>query len=218
MSHSPLRLGEMHSEQSQLSEHLRQFGLIMFGSAIRGVVSTEMSAPFLHAMSLVQAAHGAELVIKARIAQEHPLMIFDRLPTKKKAVGSLSLEHLVEFGQTIAYPDLPERLWATTGVRMERETEFLRFGRVRNVIQHLGVPVDRDLAETTLRFAFNVMEPMVQGFWGQSVAEELIAYEYEEDVLLPDLGERLFELKVASGPFVDRALAAFHRRVAVEGG
>lgn len=208
MSHDPLRLGEMHDDHSQITDHLRQFGLIVLGNAIRGSISTQMSAPILHAMSLVQAAHGAELLIKARIAQEHPLLIFDKLPTKKKAKGSLAIEHLVEFGQTIAYSDLPERLWASTGVRMEREQEFLQFGKLRNVIQHLGVPKDGDLPGVTLRFAFEVMEPMLQQFWGESAGEESIVYNEE---LLPELGERLFELGLKQGPFVEKALAAYQK-------
>jgi hypothetical protein len=31
-------------------------------------------------LSVLQAAHAAELLIKARIAEEHPLLIFENLP------------------------------------------------------------------------------------------------------------------------------------------
>lgn len=34
-------------------------------------------------LSIIQAAHAAELLIKARIAQEHPLLIFEKLPSRQ---------------------------------------------------------------------------------------------------------------------------------------
>lgn len=62
-------------------------------------------------LSVLQAAHAAELLIKARIAQEHPLLIFEQLPRSGQAAGArLDMEDLFRQGRTIQWNDLPERL------------------------------------------------------------------------------------------------------------
>ena len=48
-------------------------------------------------LSVLQAAHAAEILIKARISQEHPLLIFDRLPAISD--DELSLDDLFEKGK-----------------------------------------------------------------------------------------------------------------------
>jgi uncharacterized membrane protein YgdD (TMEM256/DUF423 family) len=45
-------------------------------------------------LSVLQAAHAAEILIKARIAQRHPLLIFEHLPKPPAIKTKLSLEHL----------------------------------------------------------------------------------------------------------------------------
>lgn len=68
-------------------------------------------------LSVLQAAHAAEILIKAKIAEEDPLLIFEKLP-QSHSMDSDSLEfcHLFEKGRTVQYWDLPDRLWATTGM------------------------------------------------------------------------------------------------------
>jgi hypothetical protein len=36
-------------------------------------------------LAVLQAAHAAELLIKARIAEEHPLLVFEKLPRQSQA-------------------------------------------------------------------------------------------------------------------------------------
>jgi hypothetical protein len=67
-------------------------------------------------LSVLQAAHAAEILIKARIAQQHPLLIFEHLPKPPAVKTRLSLEHLLEQGRTYQYSELPDRLWAATGI------------------------------------------------------------------------------------------------------
>lgn len=48
-------------------------------------------------LAVLQAAHAAALLIKARIAQEHPLLIFEHLPRSTQAVGAhLDLADLLQ--------------------------------------------------------------------------------------------------------------------------
>ena len=101
------------------------------------------------------------MVVKSRIAREHPLLVFKSLPKSHETEGVLDIPQLFETGRTLDYKDLPERLWAATGLRMEKKVEFLEFGKLRNKIAHFAAP-DTALAQETLIFVFEVMEPLLE--------------------------------------------------------
>src|SRR5690349_3474380 len=116
----------MHPATRQIAEHMKDFGLHLLGRAIHDATYSEMYTPFSHALGVTHAAHGAELIVKARIAQEHPLLIFDELPRSATAAGGkLTIEHLLVRGKTVQYSELPELLWAATGYRMPDPSAFL---------------------------------------------------------------------------------------------
>jgi hypothetical protein len=56
-------------------------------------------------LSILQAAHAAEILIKARISQEHPLLIFEQTPRSNQV--DQPLLSLQDFVRT--RPDLPVR-------------------------------------------------------------------------------------------------------------
>jgi hypothetical protein len=127
-------------------------------------------------LSVLQAAHAAELLIKARIAQEHPLLIFEHIPKSSTENGALlTYERLVSDGRTHQFRDLPDRLWATTGIRLPDTEKYQAFGRLRNVIQHFSPPATSDLSQMTLEFIFGVIDPFIHSCWG------LYAIDYNED-------------------------------------
>ena len=160
---------------------------------------------FSHSLSVIHAAHGAELVVKARIAQEHPLLIFDNLPKSKTTKDLLTINDLYIKGRTIDYSELPERLWSATGIRMPNPDKFIEFGRHRNTIMHFAVPAE-DWAEITLRFMFDVIEPMVEQFWQRSIIEQVSDW---DDAITSDgyLSERLAELKIQITPLMKDIIA-----------
>jgi len=127
-------------------------------------------------LSIIQAAHAAELLIKARIAQEHPLLIFEKLPSSNQATNEhLALEDLFTQGRTFQWPDLPERLWATTGISIPQKNKFNEFGKLRNCIQHFAPRLGLDASGETLRFIFDVIDPFINECWS------LFAIDYDED-------------------------------------
>ena len=103
---------------------------------------SEMMAPYKHAMAVGIAAHGAEIVIKARIAKEHPLLLFNQLPKSAKAEDTLTVVELFEYGRTIQYNELPEALWASTGIRLSGVQQYQEFGRLRNATVHFAAGSD----------------------------------------------------------------------------
>ena len=48
---------------------MREFGPCVLGRAIYDSTFSEMTRPFAHALAVVHAAHGAEIVLKARVAE-----------------------------------------------------------------------------------------------------------------------------------------------------
>lgn len=118
-------------------------------------------------LSVLQAAHAAEILIKARIAQEHPLLIFEQIPKVDLADNSvLSFERLLSGGRTYQYRDLPDRLWATTGIRLSNLEDYREFGKLRNAVQHFVPPANINLSQRTLEFTFGVVDQFINSNWG----------------------------------------------------
>lgn len=125
-------------------------------------------------LAVLQAAHAAEILIKARIAQEHPLLIFDKLPSMSDE--ELSLDDLFKKGKTIEWSDLPARLWATTGIALTNLDIYKEFGKSRNGIQHFAPSsLSSSTSVRTLKFIFGVVDPFINHCWG------LYAIDYDED-------------------------------------
>lgn len=157
-------------------EHMRLLGLGALAHANRHAAYAAMDNARWPELSVLQAAHAAELLIKARIAQEHPLLIFDQLPRSTQAAGSfLDLEDLFKQGRTLQWSELPERLWAATGQSIPNKDKFEFFGKLRNGIQHFGPGPDGDVGGETLSFVFDVIDPFIHQCWG------LFAVDYDED-------------------------------------
>jgi len=153
---------------------MKEFGLSLLGRAIHDATYNETCRPFAHASTITLAAQAAEILIKARIAEEHPLLIFSKLPSQSSAQDSLTIADLFEYGKSYAYEELPNLLWATTSFRIDKLEEYKNFGRLRNRIMHFAVP-DIELADETLRFSINVLEPLIEKFWDET------AIRYAED-------------------------------------
>jgi hypothetical protein len=157
----------VHPDTKQVAEHMKDFGFHILGRAISDAIFDELLSPFAHILSIVHAAHGAEILIKARIAQEHPLLVFSSYPKSKTTSSLLTIKELFEHGKTLTYSELPEVLWATTGYRIYNLADFQKFGALRNGLVHFAAP-NFNAADETLRFAFEVLDPIVRDFWNES--------------------------------------------------
>ena len=132
----------MNPETKQVSQHMKEFGLHILGRAIYDATFSEMTRPFAHMLSVVHAAQGAEILIKARIAEEHPLLIFKSYPKSNTTKDVLSIKELFKYGRTLMYSELPEVLWATTGYRIKELDRYQKFGELRNIIVHISADPD----------------------------------------------------------------------------
>lgn len=124
-------------------------------------------------LCVIQVAHAAEILLKARIAQENLLSIFLR-PSEinlKNNLTQLEWLELVEEKHTIKYSYLPNKLKEVTGINIdiERCEQYKKFGRLRNALVHLGWPTKQALDEVTIRYSLELLDPLVESFWGRSV-------------------------------------------------
>jgi hypothetical protein len=165
---------KINKSLAQVHEHMLGLALGALSHANWHANYSSMENRFWNELSVLQAAHASEILIKARIAQEHPLLIFEHLP-KAKDEELLSLHRLVEEGRTLQFADLPDRLWATTGIRLPGLERFRKFGRLRNTIQHFTVPSNVNVADETIRFIYEVIDPFINKCW------HLYAIDYNED-------------------------------------
>lgn len=164
----------MNKELLNVWEHIRELGLCSLAHANRHSAYWSIENPRWAELSVIQAAHAAELLIKARIAQENPLLIFDKLPNISD--DNLSIKRLFEEGKTIDYSDLPLKLWACTGIKIPNKKIYDEFGKLRNGIQHFApAPSDVDLSYKTLEFIYKVIDPFIHECWG------LYALDFDED-------------------------------------
>jgi hypothetical protein len=159
---------------------MQEFGLAILGRAIYDATFSEQTRPFAHALAIVHAAHGAEMVLKARVAEEHPLLIFSKLPSPNSTADVLTIAELFEHGRSYDYSELPNLVWAASGYRIPRVDQYQAFGRLRNAIAHFAVP-EIELDREVLRFCFEVMEPFVDHCWKQSAIP--YAEEWDESIV-----------------------------------
>lgn len=158
----------------KIHEHMLALGLAALAHANSHANYFSYENGFWNELSVIQAAHAAEILIKARIAKEHPLLIFENIPNGKDCEKRLTIKTLISQGRTFQYRDLPDRLWATTGIRIPNQNLFQEFGRLRNSIQHFAVPND-DIAQRAVDFIYGVIDPLINECWG------LYAIDYNED-------------------------------------
>jgi hypothetical protein len=165
----------MHPELNDVWTHMVRLGTGALAHANRHAAYWGMTNNYWPELSVLQAAHAAELFIKARIAQEHPLLIFETLPRPSPDNTLLDMRALFEQGRTIQWSDLPARLWAVTGMTIENPNRYQSFGRLRNGLQHFSNPGRKDLSDETLSFIYEVIDPLINKCWG------LYAIDYDED-------------------------------------
>jgi len=190
-------------DKYKIASQMRDFGLSMVAKGIVNATYSETGEPYSHAMGLVQVANGFEILIKSKIVEEHPLLVFIKVPKETNlSDGNIKMVDLLEHGQTIMYSELPERLWATTGYKIQPIELYNKFGRVRNQIIHFAIP-EISLSDFTLEFSFKIIEKAVNFWWDTTILE--YAQEYDE-LIFENVFERLEELNLQINYTVDKNL------------
>ena len=175
----------MDDELRTISAHMSHFAGALLGHAMwHSVMTGRGGTPWSEAFGLIHVAHGGELLLKAAIAKEHPLLIFSKTPIADQ-YGSqlLTFEALVKGGRTITYNELPNTLWAATGYRLPEIDTYRRIGELRNAVQHFAVP-EEDYRCEVLSYICRVAEPVFQRFWNVGVFRVIVDGWDEQDSYL----------------------------------
>jgi hypothetical protein len=187
-------------DKYKIASQMRDFGLSMVAKGVVNATYSEAGEPYSHAMGLVQVANGFEILIKSKIVEEHPLLVFNKIPKEANlADGNIKMEDLIEHGQTIMYSELPDRLWATTGYKIEPMDLYNKFGRVRNQIIHFAIPAT-SLSDLTLVYTFKIIENAINNWWDVTILD--YAQDYD-DVILENIFERLEDIGLTTKYTVD---------------
>ena len=67
----------MKPDLVDIDDHMKELGLGALTRGMRLSLYSDQNNPHWDDLSVLHAAHAAEILIKARIAAEHPLLIFD---------------------------------------------------------------------------------------------------------------------------------------------
>lgn len=168
----------MNIEIENVSQDILNLGLGALAHANRHAAYYDNVNDKWGELSVLQAAHAAELLVKARIAQEHPLLLFSNLPSVSNQ-DTLSIDKLSEDGRTVEWSDLPKVFKTITGCNFENDSIFKSFGRLRNSVQHFGIIPNQAITSAsleTLRFIYSFIDPFINEHW------KLYAIDFDEDM------------------------------------
>lgn len=168
----------MNIEIERVSQNILSLGLGALTHANRHAAYYNEVNDKWGELSVLQAAHAAELLVKARITQEHPLLIFSNLPSVSNQ-DTLSIDKLAEAGRTIEWSDLPKVFKTITNFNFENADVFRSFGCLRNTVQHFGIIPNQTTTSAsleTLRFIYSFIDPFINEHWG------LYAIDFDEDM------------------------------------
>jgi hypothetical protein len=148
--------------------------------------------------AILSSATAAELLLKAIVAKEHPLLIFkDLFELDSHSQVELTVDQLIQQGKTYGFDHMPKLLWVTTGERIPDLNLFDKLRRARNSIQHFCSPGEKlDLRELAREFIYVNIDPLLHRHFDVCAVElhqdHDVGYDYVVDCLLQN--ELLFSV------------------------
>ncbi|MDJ0746079.1 MAG: hypothetical protein QNJ32_22330 [Xenococcaceae cyanobacterium MO_167.B27] len=155
-----------------IHRQMRRTGILLFLDSFMEALNNHEQI-----LSVIHLAYASETLLKARIAQEHPLLIFSKLPplpNNNSVQNPLDIINLfLEKGRTFSYIDLPNQLWAVTGISMtkEQQEKYTNFGYLRNQLIHTSMTSEQNLNLETIKYSVEVLSPLIKEFWGKSIID-----------------------------------------------
>lgn len=158
-------------DAQQIAIYMKNFGLSLLGHAIEHAVLRSLGNPDWHAFGVLHAAQAAEIIVKSCIVKDDPVKVLLNPPSSTK---TLNLEKLLTEEKTLPYSKLPRTLYEVTGYSIPEIGIYRDFGYLRNMIQHLYIPENKNLPKETLLFVCKVLDPIFQHFWSEGAFSGLI--------------------------------------------
>lgn len=149
-------------------EHVKEFSIHVLSKAIRGLTFSEYGDPFAHAFAVIQAAHAAELVLKAKLLELDPTSIFNFKRDDSSRYEKDFFLLLQKNEKSLNYSVLPRKL-ESLGLKLDNVDKYYEFGILRNKVAHLYVP-NVAIDKLTLEFALHT-DAWAYSFWNMSALE-----------------------------------------------
>lgn len=166
----------MNPALHDIPDRILEFAAGALSQANTHAVFTDPGNEHWDFISITNTAHAGELLLKAIIAKEHPLLIFkDLFLLDDSQSEELDMRRLLQSGRTHDFEKLPQVMWAATGQRVPNMKCFERLRRTRNAIQHFCAPENDDLRGLSLEFIYTIIDPLMFSNFG------MVAIEYHED-------------------------------------
>ncbi len=178
-----------HAIFGEIPDRILELAKCSLAQANQHATFSDSGVEYWPIISILNATHAGELFIKAAIARVHPLLIFQNpFEFSSTENDELRLETLVKNGKSHDFAKLPKIYWACTGNRIESEEVFRKAQSVRNSVQHFLVPEDVDIGDLSMRFLYEVVDPLIHREFGLHAIDHFErteeSYDYTVGVLL----------------------------------
>ncbi|MEM1237772.1 MAG: hypothetical protein AAGI10_12430 [Pseudomonadota bacterium] len=168
------KVSRMHPSLVGLSDKILGLATDALRRANTDAVFFDPGMEHRQTLAPLAAAHAGELVLKALIAREHPLLLFKNLG-EKSTNDEINLDWLLAHGRTHDFSRLPSVLWASAGIELPNLDSFKRIAKRRNQVQHFLDNSQGDVQQECLDFIYGNLDPLLDEHFG------LCACEYHED-------------------------------------
>lgn len=160
----------MHDSLKGISEKILGLATNALRRANTDAVYFDLGMGHRQTLAPLAAAHAGELVLKALIAKEHPLLLFKNIG-EKSTDDEIDLDWLLKNGRTHDFSKLPSVLWATSGIRVPDMGSYMRIAAIRNQIQHFVDDQDGDFQYDCLNFIYSNIDPLLHKYFGIATCE-----------------------------------------------
>lgn len=164
----------MHPSLTNLHERILESALAALTRANTDAVYFDLRMEHRKFLAPLSAAHAGELLIKAIICKEHPLLLFRNL-FERSTNEEIDLQWLIENGQTHDFSKLPAVMWASLGEALPHKASYETIRRLRNQVQHFTPSAGTSVDDDCLEFIYKNVDPLLNSHFG------LFAHNYHED-------------------------------------
>jgi hypothetical protein len=166
-----LKKFKMRDQFKEISKNMIDFACSVASVSIYQCIYMPM-IEYQEATAVSLMAQAIEIILKARLAQEHPLLIFEKVPKydpKKDSIEQLFLD-----GKTVSYLELPNMLQLTLGYSLSDAKLYKDLWNKRSQLIHFGIHKnDYDISEIVLGAGIKILEPVLHQFWGRTIFDTL---------------------------------------------
>ena len=171
----------MLEELNEINNGMVEFGCSLLGKSLYDLTFAPMGGECVHPYAYSSLVHALEILMKAAIAEKHPLLIYEKIPklTSKKD----QLNEFFKKARSKYFLDLPDLLSLTTNYQIDYKLlESAWVNRCK--IIHIGHGMGFNYTYLGLELTFKVIDPFIYAFWQRSSIDETTSFDSETPIYL----------------------------------